>query len=49
MLSIAVPKGRVLEEVNQLLLKSGLITEEINEDRKLILEYPENNMKFILS
>lgn len=49
MLSIAVPKGRVLNEVNALLLKSGLIAEEINEDRKLIIEYPENNMKFILS
>ncbi len=49
MLSIAVPKGRVLEEVNELLLKSGLIDEEINEDRKLIIEYPEKQMKFILA
>lgn len=49
MLSIAVPKGRVLEEVSEMLLKSGLIAEEIREDRKLIIEYPENNMKFILA
>ena len=49
MLSIAVPKGRVLEEANALLLKSGLIHEEINEDRKLIIEYPEQQMKFILA
>ena len=49
MLSIAVPKGRVLDEVNQLLLRSGLINEEINEDRKLIIEYPQNDMKFILA
>lgn len=49
MLSVAVPKGRVLQEVNQLFLKSGLIKQEIIEDRKLIIEYPEINMKFILS
>lgn len=49
MLTIAVPKGRVLAETSQLLLESGLISENIKEDRKLVIDRPEDGLRFILS
>lgn len=49
MLTIAVPKGRILDEVSDLLLKSGLISEKIKEDRKLVMDFPDDGLRFILS
>lgn len=49
MLTIAVPKGRILDEASDLLLKSGLISEKIKEDRKLVMDFPDDGLRFILS
>lgn len=49
MLTIAIPKGRVMEEANALLKLSGIIAIDIKESRKLIIERPEENLRFILA
>lgn len=49
MITIAVPKGRILEEASELLIKSGIMSEPIKETRKLIVEFPDKNLKFILA
>lgn len=49
MLTIAVPKGRVLEEANGLLKQSGIIQKEVQEGRKLIIENDEEKIRFILA
>ncbi|MGI6226370.1 MAG: ATP phosphoribosyltransferase [Peptococcales bacterium] len=49
MLTIAVPKGRVLEEASELLKKSGIIQKEVRESRKLIVKNVDDNVRFILA
>lgn len=49
MLTIAIPKGRILEEANTLLKSSGIIQKEVKETRKLIVENPDDNIRFILA
>lgn len=49
MLTIALPKGRILEEASQLFKRAGLIEEEIIEGRKLVIERPEENLGIILA
>jgi len=49
MLTIAVPKGRILEEANSLLRRSGIIKKEVQETRKLIFEDAEDGIRFILA
>ena len=49
MLTIALPKGRIMEEAGELLVKAGLISEGVKEGRKLIIERPEDNLNFILA
>lgn len=49
MLTLAVSKGRILEETNELLQKAEIIKEPIVEDRKLIIQRPEENISFILA
>jgi len=49
MLTIAVPKGRILEEANTLLRQSGIIKKEVQETRKLILEDVDDGIRFILA
>jgi ATP phosphoribosyltransferase len=49
MLTIALPKGRILTEANQLFKRVGLIEEEIIEGRKLVIERPEENLGIILA
>lgn len=49
MLTLAVSKGRILKETNELLMNAGIIKEPLEEGRKLVIERPEENMRFILS
>lgn len=49
MLTLAVSKGRILEETNELLQKAGIIKEGVVEGRKLVIEKPEDNLRFILA
>ncbi|MDK2822364.1 MAG: phosphoribosyltransferase [Clostridia bacterium] len=49
MLTIAIPKGRILEEANSLMIKSGIINEEVKEGRKLILDDQVDDIRFILA
>ena len=49
MLTIALPKGRIMEEAGELLVKAGLISEAVKEGRKLIIERPEDGLNFILA
>ena len=46
MLTIALPKGRILTEASQLFKRVGLIEEEIIEGRKLVIERPEENLDY---
>lgn len=49
-LTIAMPKGRIFEEALDLLRKAGYrLPPEFEESRKLIIEVPEENMRFILA
>ncbi|MRX72341.1 ATP phosphoribosyltransferase [Bacillus lacus] len=49
-LTIAMPKGRIFEEAADLLRKAGYkLPQEFDESRKLILEVPEENLRFILA
>ena len=49
-LTIAMPKGRIFEEAYQMLLKAGFhLPEEVEMSRKLMIEIPEEKIRFILS
>ncbi|MBD8522790.1 ATP phosphoribosyltransferase [Lysinibacillus fusiformis] len=49
-LTIAMPKGRIFEEAYQMLLEAGFnLPEEVEMSRKLMIEIPEENIRFILS
>ncbi|MFD2679380.1 ATP phosphoribosyltransferase [Bacillus seohaeanensis] len=49
-LTIAMPKGRIFEEAVELLRKAGYnLPPEFDDSRKLILEVPEENLRFILA
>ena len=49
MLTIALPKGRILEEASVLFKKMGLIKEDIVEGRKLVIDRPQESLKIILA
>lgn len=50
MLTIAMPKGRIFEEAADLLRKSGYqLPPDLDESRKLIIEVPEENLRFFLA
>ncbi|WP_243290332.1 ATP phosphoribosyltransferase [Bacillus sp. FJAT-47783] len=49
-LTIAMPKGRIFEEAAKLLKRAGYtLPEELNESRKLILDVPSNQIRYILA
>lgn len=49
-LTIAMPKGRIFEEAVELMKSAGFqLSDEMEESRKLIVEVPEENIRFILS
>jgi ATP phosphoribosyltransferase len=49
-LTIAMPKGRIFEEAYELLLKAGYdLPKEIDDSRKLIVEAPNERIRFILA
>lgn len=49
-LTIAMPKGRIFEEAVDLLREAGFpIPPEFDDSRKLIIDAPEANMRFILA
>lgn len=49
-LTIAMPKGRIFEEAYEMLLEAGFnLPEEVEMSRKLILEIPEEKIRFILA
>ncbi|KUK10339.1 MAG: ATP phosphoribosyltransferase [Clostridia bacterium 41_269] len=48
-LTIAVPKGKLLEEAVNLFQKIGLPTDDLKDNtRKLLLEYPEVSLRYII-
>ena len=48
-LSIALPKGRILQDAVELFSKAGIDIRNILEDpRRLVLEVPEENIRFML-
>lgn len=50
MLTIAMPKGRIFEEASDLLRKAGFnLPPEFEDSRKLIIDVPEENFRFILA
>lgn len=49
MLTIAVPKGRILEEANTLLKRAGIIQKDVKESRKLIIDDVDDQIRFILA
>jgi ATP phosphoribosyltransferase len=50
MLTVAMPKGRIFEEAVELLRKADyMLPPEFAESRKLVIEVPEENMRFILA
>jgi len=49
MITIAIARGRLLDEAGALLIKAGYSVEDILKDsRKLIFEYPKLNLKFLI-
>jgi len=49
MITIAIARGRLLEEAGALLIKAGYPVKDILKDsRKLIFEYPKLNLKFLI-
>ncbi|WP_230474506.1 ATP phosphoribosyltransferase [Calidifontibacillus erzurumensis] len=49
-LTIAMPKGRIFEEAVELLRAAGYqLPPEFDDSRKLIIDVPEENMRFILA
>jgi ATP phosphoribosyltransferase len=50
MLTVAMPKGRIFEEAVELLRKADYtLPPEFAESRKLVIEVPEEQMRFILA
>ncbi|KXG09060.1 ATP phosphoribosyltransferase [Anoxybacillus rupiensis] len=50
MLTVAMPKGRIFEEAVELLRRAGYrLPPELDESRKLIIDVPEEKMRFILA
>ncbi|MBM7648758.1 ATP phosphoribosyltransferase [Bacillus ectoiniformans] len=50
MLTIAMPKGRIFEEAAELLRLAGYqLPPELDDSRKLIIEVPEENLRFFLA
>ncbi|WP_413378453.1 ATP phosphoribosyltransferase [Alkalihalobacillus sp. 1P02AB] len=50
LLTVAMPKGRIFEEAVELLRKAGYdLPDEFENSRKLIIDVPEENMRFILA
>lgn len=50
MLTIAMPKGRIFEEAAELLRRAGYkLPPEFDDSRKLIIDVPEENIRFILA
>lgn len=47
-LTIALPKGRVLDDSLALLKKIGFDCQPLEEGRKLILDFPERRVRFLL-
>jgi len=48
-LTIALPKGKLLEDSVRLLVNAGIDCTEIDEDsRKLVFEFPEDQVRFII-
>ncbi|WP_062050151.1 ATP phosphoribosyltransferase [Bacillus sp. JCM 19034] len=49
-LTVAMPKGRIFEEAVELLRKAGYqLPSEFDDSRKLIIDVPEEKMRFILA
>lgn len=49
-LTVAMPKGRIFEEAVELLRKAGYqLPSEFDDSRKLIIDVPEESMRFILA
>ncbi len=49
MITIAIARGRLLDEAGALLIKAGYAVNNILKDsRKLIFEYPKLNLKFLI-
>lgn len=49
MITIAIARGRLLDEAGALLIKAGYAVNSILKDsRKLIFEYPKLNLKFLI-
>lgn len=49
-LTIAMPKGRIFEEAAELLRQAGFqLPPEFDDSRKLIIDVPEENFRFILA
>ena len=49
-LTIAMPKGRIFEEAYEMLLEAGFnLPEEVEMSRKLMIEIPEEKIRFILA
>ncbi|MYL34026.1 ATP phosphoribosyltransferase [Pontibacillus yanchengensis] len=48
-LTIAMPKGRIFEEAAELLKKIGYDFTDVEESRKLILEFPEYKVRLMLA
>lgn len=49
-LTMAMPKGRIFEEAAGLLREAGYqLPEEFEDSRKLIIDVPEENLRFILA
>lgn len=49
-LTIAMPKGRIFEEAYEMLIEAGFnLPEEVEMNRKLMIEIPEEKIRFILA
>lgn len=49
-LTIAMPKGRIFEEAYVMLQEAGFnLPEEVEMSRKLMIEIPEEQIRFILA
>lgn len=49
-LTIAMPKGRIFEEAYDMLIEAGFnLPEDVEMSRKLMIEIPEENIRFILA
>ena len=49
MITIAIARGRLLEEAGELLIKAGYkVSSNLKDSRKLIFEFPKENLKFLI-